>query len=242
VIDWDALKGMAFDVGGILLLPRPDLVADRLTESGFAAPADEDRYRLAHYAGAAAVDVVPDEADVSSFRSYVTGYVAGLGFDGDEAGAVVEALLPIWRGFRGGLWTWPDPAGVRLLADVACLVPTAIVSNADGQVARALLDAGICQEGPGSLAAVTRVVDSTLVGVQKPDPAIFRHALDALGLEAHEVLYLGDTYEADVVGARGAGLPVVQLDPLGCHAGRGHETVRDHDELRARLPWFRSAA
>ena len=44
------------------------------------------------------------------------------------------------------------------------------------------------------------VVDSALVGVEKPDPAIFQAALDALGVAPEEALYVGDLYEVDVVG------------------------------------------
>jgi len=59
------------------------------------------------------------------------------------------------------------------------------------------------------------VVDSALVGVEKPDPAIFRPALEALGVTAAEAVYVGDLYEVDVVGARAAGLEAVLLAPDG---------------------------
>ena len=49
------------------------------------------------------------------------------------------------------------------------------------------------------------MIDSALVGVEKPDPAIFRAALEALGVAPEEALYVGDLYEVDVVGARAAG-------------------------------------
>ena len=59
------------------------------------------------------------------------------------------------------------------------------------------------------------VVDSALVGVEKPDPAIFRPALEALDVTAAEAVYVGDLYEVDVVGAQAAGLEAVLLDPDG---------------------------
>lgn len=49
----------------------------------------------------------------------------------------------------------------------------------------------------------------------KPEPAIFQHALDYLGSEAHESIYVGDNFYADVLGARRAGLRPVLLDPEG---------------------------
>ena len=55
------------------------------------------------------------------------------------------------------------------------------------------------------------VVISAEVKLRKPHPAIFRHLLDRLALEPGEVLFVGDTPHEDVVGARGAGIPVVWL-------------------------------
>ena len=69
------------------------------------------------------------------------------------------------------------------------------------------------------------VIDSQLVGVEKPDPRIFAIALERLGLPPAAALYVGDIYEVDVVGARRAGLDVILLDPLGLHAGRDVRTA-----------------
>jgi putative hydrolase of the HAD superfamily len=58
-------------------------------------------------------------------------------------------------------------------------------------------------------------MDSTLAGVEKPDPAIFVSALEALGVEPAAALYVGDLYEVDVLGARAAGMDAVLLLPAG---------------------------
>lgn len=50
------------------------------------------------------------------------------------------------------------------------------------------------------------VVDSTVVGVSKPDPGIFRAALAGLSVISAESVYVGDTYSDDVVGAKGVGM------------------------------------
>jgi HAD superfamily hydrolase (TIGR01549 family) len=49
----------------------------------------------------------------------------------------------------------------------------------------------------------------------KPEPAIFRHALEQLGADPAHSLYVGDNYFADVVGARSAGLKPILVDPEG---------------------------
>jgi len=53
------------------------------------------------------------------------------------------------------------------------------------------------------------------VGVSKPHPGIFRAALERMEASAEESLYVGDNYWADVLGAEGAGIRPVLLDPLG---------------------------
>jgi putative hydrolase of the HAD superfamily len=58
------------------------------------------------------------------------------------------------------------------------------------------------------------VIDSTLVGMEKPDPRIFRMGLERLGVAPEEAVYVGDIYEIDVVGARAAGMAAVLVDPL----------------------------
>ena len=77
------------------------------------------------------------------------------------------------------------------------------------------------------------ILDSAVVGVAKPDPAIFRLALDALGVPAdRSVLHVGDSLRYDVAGALAAGLQPVHMDPYGfCPAPDGHPHVRNLAEL-----------
>ena len=51
-----------------------------------------------------------------------------------------------------------------------------VVSNASGQI-EAVLARETCQVGDGPHVAMRVIVDSDVVGVAKPDPAIFDHAL-----------------------------------------------------------------
>ncbi|WP_329123414.1 HAD family hydrolase [Streptomyces sp. NBC_01465] len=52
------------------------------------------------------------------------------------------------------------------------------------------------------------------LGVSKPEPGAFHAACDALALEPHEVLYVGDHPDIDATGAAAAGLAAVWLDRL----------------------------
>lgn len=131
-----------------------------------------------------------------------------------EAAAIPAAALGrAWQAADGPALLWDQPApGAH-----ACLVRlrdaglrTGVVSNSDGRIAAALRRAGLSD-------AVDCVVDSGVVGVEKPDPAIFAHALASLGLEAAQVWYLGDTVRYDAAGAEAAGLTAWVIDHGGHH-------------------------
>ena len=59
------------------------------------------------------------------------------------------------------------------------------------------------------------VVSSAIAGARKPDPAIFRLALELAGVEPSQALHVGDTAEEDVEGARAAGIRSLLIDRDG---------------------------
>ncbi len=81
-----------------------------------------------------------------------------------------------------------------------------VVSNADGTVERSLRKRGLRER-------FDHVIDSHVVGFQKPDPRIFGVALERAGAAPETTLHVGDLYAADVVGARAAGCHALLLDP-----------------------------
>ena len=98
-----------------------------------------------------------------------------------------------------------------------------VISNADGRMEGALEVAGIREH-------VEFVIDSEVVGVEKPDSRIFEAGCAALDLTPEACVYVGDLYPVDYVGARAAGLQAVLLDPLGLHT-EWADTVADLGEL-----------
>lgn len=59
------------------------------------------------------------------------------------------------------------------------------------------------------------VLTSEDVGVEKPKPAIFHAALARAGAKPEEAVMVGDSWPADIVGARSAGIPAVWLNRRG---------------------------
>ena len=59
------------------------------------------------------------------------------------------------------------------------------------------------------------IVESAVVGVRKPDPAIYRLGVEAAGVDASEVLVVGDSYDKDIVPAKAIGCKAVWLKGEG---------------------------
>ncbi|MGH7730513.1 MAG: HAD family hydrolase, partial [Candidatus Eiseniibacteriota bacterium] len=133
--------------------------------------------------------------------------LAAAGVPGPLRRPAVDRLLA--REKASGLWSRPmEGARAALDALRSMGLRVAVVSNSDGRAERHL-------ENAGMLAGIEFVVDSHLVGIEKPDPAIFAVALGRLGTPPERTLFVGDIRSVDEAGARGAGMPFVLLDPLG---------------------------
>lgn len=59
------------------------------------------------------------------------------------------------------------------------------------------------------------VIISEVVGVNKPDKAIFQHALNLAAAQKHESVMIGDSIEADVLGALNFGMDAIYFNPAG---------------------------
>jgi len=82
------------------------------------------------------------------------------------------------------------------------------------------------------------VVLSEEAGVQKPDPGIFRYAEQKTGQPAGSHLYIGDSFETDVLGSHAAGWKAVFFDYSG-KSGQSEPAlavVQDHDRLLEAFP------
>jgi putative hydrolase of the HAD superfamily len=100
-----------------------------------------------------------------------------------------------------------------------------VVSNWDCSLPEWLDRAGIGELVDGS-------VSSAVVGEAKPAPAVFEAGLRLAGCDAAEALFVGDSVENDVLGARAAGLRAVLVQRAG-DPPRDVETVRSLRELSA---------
>ncbi len=210
-------KAVLFDAGNTLLfLDYPRMAAAVSAATGIPLTGEG----LATHASAAARVM---EEGTSSDRERAGRYLKALfelaGVPPGQGDLVRDTLVALhkekhlWAGAQERTFDALDrlrAAGIRM----------AVVSNSDGRADEGLRAAGLLER-------FEFVIDSQLVGFEKPDPRIFAAALDRMGVAAAESVYVGDLYEIDVVGARAAGMDVILLDPFADHAGRGVRTARD---------------
>jgi putative hydrolase of the HAD superfamily len=230
------IEAVLIDVGGVLLLPDHDRMAAAFRRAGVHV--DHDLLDRAHYAGVAALDEFT-EGDREIWVRYNRAYARACNTPDDTLDEAVDHLLNEFA--TGAVWNRVVPASLQALHELSSLgVRLAIVSNADGDTEERLRDLGICQVGPGPAVDMAAILDSTVVGVAKPDPRIFQLALEAVDVPAEHAMHVGDTPGADIDGARAAGVHPVLVDPYDFHPSHDVERVASLldvvDLVRARQP------
>lgn len=95
-----------------------------------------------------------------------------------------------------------------------------LVSNFYGNINTILSDAGIDHY-------FKRVIESAVVGVRKPNPAIFALGVCALDLPASQVVVVGDTFDKDIAPAHSLGCRTVWIKGLQWEEKPCDETMPD---------------
>ena len=229
------ISAILLDAGGVLVFPEPANLLPSLRAAG--VDPDLSALERAHYQAMAAQDaeVVPP-ARATWWRNYLISYIVACGVPADRAEPLATEMA---QGIRGHSWAHVGLGVMDGLRAVAALgLPMGVVSNSDGSVEGDLRRLGVChvpdgREPPAAGVTMGVILDSAVVGVAKPDPEIFRLALDALGVPAGgTVLHVGDSLRYDVAGALAAGLQPVHMDPYGfCPVPDGHPHIRSLAEL-----------
>ncbi len=216
-------------MGGVLLVPRGGLVTEALAEVGIEI--ENPHFERAHFRGIATVDLGTGGGD-DTLR-YLQGYVEALGVLATDQPRALNALHALWGAPSADLWSQPIPASVHELRKLAEQdIPLGIVSNSDGTVEENLRRQGICQVGTGDGVQVLVIIDSSVVGVAKPDPRTFAPAIAALGLPAGHVAFVGDSVRYDMVGSESAGLLPIHFDPYQeCRRHHAHVDIQTLNEL-----------
>lgn len=207
--DRTALDAVSLDMGGVLVVPDHGILAHALTTAGVAF--DRRRFGDGHYAAMAAVDRARSRPE--DLTDYARAFAWAVGVAGDQ---VETAAITLAAVLTAPVWHQPLAGARAALARLAAAgVRLAVTSNSDGGVADMLARYELMQVGDGRGVAVEHISDSGVIGVHKPDPAIFRATADGLGLPPGRVCHVGDAGGFDADGAMAAGMLAVHVDPLG---------------------------
>ncbi len=93
---------------------------------------------------------------------------------------------------------------IPVLGMLSKLFPIILVSNFYGNIHAVLKDLEIDQY-------FSDIIESAVVGVRKPDPAIFTLGVRALGFDAAKIVVVGDSYTKDIIPAKKAGCQTMWL-------------------------------
>lgn len=203
------IDAVLFDAGNTLVFVNPHRCLDIYREVGIEA-CDVRRFREAEGLARAALASKVEEGSAGTESHMWQEYFQTIFRESGVPEPLLQDVAARVKEVHDleHLWDFVDedtPGALQAILDAGYRL--AVISNADGRVEALLEDRGLT-------GFFEFVLDSHVVGVEKPDPAIFRAAVDRLGVEPDRCLYVGDLYPVDVVGARRAGLRALLLDPF----------------------------
>lgn len=94
-----------------------------------------------------------------------------------------------------------------ILERLSAQYPMVLVTNFYGNIHTVLQEFGLSH-------LFKDVVESSVVGVRKPNPEIFRLGVAALGLEPPETVMIGDSLDKDIIPAQSIGCHTFQITPM----------------------------
>ena len=221
------VEAILLDAGGVLL----DLdygYLRRLIEAKHPALGDQDLPRAEAMARREINRTVLAGARISeSWRDYFRILLGVVEVPADSYESIIDSL---WSAHcQVGLWTAVAEGALEAVAALKQMgFRLGVVSNAEGQIERDLT-------GAGFVGVFETVIDSHVVGVEKPDPAIFEIALERMKLDRKTTIFVGDLPSVDVEGARAAGLRAVLLDRHDVYTDVDVPRLRSLAELPALL-------
>lgn len=228
------IRGVFFDLGGTLVFPDSKRIAGVFHRScGIGTGADE--WMTAVHQATAELDRRLSEEDGflgdDWWETYFGQAKKFLRCSGDIRDFTWRAFTKqlLKEHVAENLWSAWVPGVKEVLARLGQAgYSLGVISNSDGRVLDQIQRFGI-EEHFGF------IIDSHVVGCEKPGPEIFHLALEKSGLPAESVLYVGDFVNIDHRGARGVGMDAVIIDPLGLRADMGAPTIPALDGIFAFL-------
>jgi FMN phosphatase YigB (HAD superfamily) len=221
------IRAVTIDAHGVLLLPDPKAI--RAVLAAFSCEPDDETCWRSHYQMVRLLDQLPHPDWPTMNRSFAQ----ALGVGPSMLDAAGQMLAD--RVYLGTSWIPAPgaPAALQRLIDGG--YGAAVVSNTvHGDVAQLLAETKVCSVSGGGV-GVAAIIDSRVIGVEKPDPRPFLLALEALGVGPAECVHVGDSLHSDVAGALAVGMQAVHIDPLNLCDDLTHAHSPSFDDFVTQL-------
>jgi putative hydrolase of the HAD superfamily len=198
-----AIRAVIFDLYGTLVpeFPHEDFYAS-IDHMASVLGAD----REAFLAGWNATVVERQTGVYTTMDENVLAICEAMGMPEPKADVVTQALKR--RAQIYDTWFHPRDGAIETLTELRARgFPLALISMCAP-------DTPPMWEASAFAGLVDVEVFSSVVGLRKPDPAIYRYASEALGVEPNECLYCGDGAYRELTGAQEFGMTAVEIrDP-----------------------------
>ncbi|OIP28175.1 hypothetical protein AUK22_04530 [bacterium CG2_30_54_10] len=224
-------KGIFFDVGGTLLFPDPEVIRHWIKRS-FGRRFDFSEVLRAVEFGSVALDNAMDTnaTAVPQPEWWETCFGSLLTFLGVSWEIGSETFSGFLDGLRthhrnSNLWSHVIPGTHKILEKLSRKKYfLGVISNSDGRVLAQLEQAKLEKY-------FSFILDSHVVGCEKPNKEIFLMALRKSGLPPEQVLFIGDIIHIDAKGSGAVGISPLILDPLGKRKNSGIPRISSLMEL-----------
>jgi len=220
---------VSFDFGQTLADLDPRMLARRVAERGCELASDRVEAAMAD-AWRAYDRAIASGQGGHPWKLLMLRLLEGAGLAELRRGEMVDWLWTEQP--TQNLWRRPVPGMIELCGELrAAGIPIGVLSNSEGRLAELIDELG-CS------ALFVAVADSGKLGIEKPDRAIFDWMADKLGVPIDRVVHVGDSLQADVLGALQAGMRAVWFTTRGEAAAElppGAVRCGNAAELRAAL-------
>jgi putative hydrolase of the HAD superfamily len=153
----------------------------------------------------------------------------------DEAGKGGEEEVAIKvRDSMRELRREPRPAATPVLFDDVFPTVKALKERGIllGVISNASRELSVSCQQAGLTPYLDVLLTSQEAGARKPEPLIFLYALRKANVPAEETIFIGDQYDADVIGARSAGIRPVLIDRYDLYPGINDcQRIRNLNEI-----------
>jgi len=218
------LKAIFFDVGNTLLFPDRTHILAPLHQRKLT-PSLDQWHVIERKTKKEFDDILQHDgkADHSFWYLFYSHLLPELGVHDD---ALRDTLVNATR--VSANWCDIRPGTRETLQRLGRRYPLAVISNADGKIADVLNRCGIAD-------CFQQIIDSGLVGYEKPHPAIFEAALHTMNVSPEQSLYVGDVFSVDYAGATRAGMQAILFDVSGAYRESTLPRVESLEELENKM-------